>query len=84
MKHIFVLCCRICCVVELFLMSNNISIIDCPQDPFMLLSFINTKLRDEYATLDDLCKSLDVERVALEEKLAEAGFIYMEHINQFK
>lgn len=57
---------------------------DCPQDPFMLLSFVNTKLRDEYSSLDDLCRSLDIERSALEEKLAEAGFVYMEHINQFK
>jgi hypothetical protein len=57
---------------------------DCPQDPFMLLSFVNTKLRDEYSSLDDLCRSFDIERSALEEKLAEAGFVYMEHINQFK
>ena len=26
-----------------------------PKDPVILLSFINTKLRDEYASLSELC-----------------------------
>ncbi len=55
-----------------------------PQDPFMLLSVVNTKLRDEYASLDELCKSLDVDRGALTQRLAEAGFEYMPEINQFR
>lgn len=57
---------------------------DCPQDPFILLSYINTKLRDEYSSLDELCRALDIDREVVEEKLSEAGFEYMEHINQFK
>ena len=28
-----------------------------PQDPVILLSYVNTQLRDHYASLDDLCKS---------------------------
>lgn len=31
-----------------------------PRDPFMLLSYVNIKLRDEYPSLDNLCASLDV------------------------
>ena len=33
-----------------------------PQDPMILLSYINTKLRDEYPSLDDLCSSLDADQ----------------------
>lgn len=55
-----------------------------PSDPIMLLSFVNMKLRDEFADLDDLCKSLDIDREALEEKLSEAGFHYVAATNQFR
>ncbi len=55
-----------------------------PQDPFMLLSFVNTKLRDEYDSLDELCASLDMDRDTIVRILDEAGFVYIETINQFK
>ena len=47
-----------------------------PTDPMILLSYINTKLRDEYASLDELCDSLDEDRQALEQRLAAAGYTY--------
>ena len=47
-----------------------------PKDPFLLVSVVNTKLRDEYESLDALCAALDVDRAELEEKLAAAGFSY--------
>ncbi|WP_303634303.1 DUF4250 domain-containing protein, partial [uncultured Muribaculum sp.] len=47
-----------------------------PQDPAMLFSFINMKLRDEYPSLDELCASLDIDRKLLEEKLNAAGWEY--------
>ena len=31
-----------------------------PEEPVMLLSFVNMKLRDQYASLDDLCDDLNV------------------------
>lgn len=55
-----------------------------PQDPMMLLSVINMKLRDYYGSLDELCDDLDVERTALERKLHEAGFEYDGHQNRFR
>lgn len=55
-----------------------------PADPFILLSYINTKLRDEYSSLDALCDDLDVDRPALEAKLASAGFTYLPEANQFR
>ena len=54
-----------------------------PQDPMMLFSYVNMKLRDEYPTLDELCASLDVDRKWLEEKLAAVGFEYSEEHNKF-
>lgn len=57
---------------------------DLPEDPFILLSFINTRLRDNYSDLDVLCEDLGIERAALEKRLSDAGFEYMPQINQFR
>ena len=54
-----------------------------PEDPVMLLSLINMKLRDQYASLDDLCDDLDVLSVELEEKLGEIGYFYNAKENRF-
>ena len=40
-----------------------------PKDPFMLLSMINMKLRDQYPSLDALCDDLDVSKAEIEETL---------------
>ena len=55
-----------------------------PKDPMLLLSVVNTKLRDAYASLDALCEDLDEDRAALEEKLNAVGFVYDEGKNQFR
>lgn len=55
-----------------------------PADPFMLLSLVNTKLRDEYPSLDELCAAEDLDRDLLESRLKAAGFDYMPTINQFR
>lgn len=47
-----------------------------PQDPVILFSYINTKLRDEFSSLDELCEVLDLSREELEERLSQAGFSY--------
>ena len=54
-----------------------------PSDPMMLFSFIHMKLRDEFSSLDELCATLDIERVWLEEKLASVGFEYSQENNKF-
>lgn len=55
-----------------------------PKDPFILLSYINTKLRDDYENLDELCMRMDVNRSEIENKLEKAGFSYDKVLNQFK
>ncbi len=54
-----------------------------PNDPIMLLSFVNMKLRDRYADLDSLCDDLDADRAGLEEKLAAVDYHYDKEKNQF-
>lgn len=55
-----------------------------PKDPFMLLSFINMHLRDDGMSLDELCKSLDIDRDNLVKTLKDAGFDYLPEVNQFR
>ena len=55
-----------------------------PKDPFILLSFINTKLRDEFHDLDELCASLNVDKDNLVKQLESVGFQYNSSANQFR
>ncbi|MBQ8961486.1 MAG: DUF4250 domain-containing protein [Ruminococcus sp.] len=55
-----------------------------PNDPVILLSYINTKLRDEYPDLEELCKSLSIQQSELEGKLSAIGYSYDKEKNQFK
>lgn len=54
-----------------------------PQDPIILLSYVNTKLRDEYPSLDGLCAALDADRAVLTRKLESVGYVYDTEKNQF-
>ncbi len=54
-----------------------------PKDPYILLSFINTKLRDEYHNLEELCKSLSIDRLELEKVLSGIEYIYTAEANRF-
>lgn len=47
-----------------------------PEDPYMLLSVVNMKLRDSYPSLDALCEDLEIDREKLEAKLKSVGFVY--------
>ena len=54
-----------------------------PKDPYMLLSMINMKLRDQYPNLDALCDDLDVSKAEIEETLEKAGYKYNQDQNAF-
>jgi len=54
-----------------------------PQDPVMLLSFINLKLRDYYGSLEQLCDDLEVNEQEIRDKLASIDYHYNEERNQF-
>ncbi len=55
-----------------------------PKDPMILLSYINTKLRDFYPSLSALCRDLAVDEAALREKLGALGYSYQSEQNQFR
>ena len=55
-----------------------------PADPVILLSFINTKLRDEYDSLEKLCDSMDEDINEIKAKLNSIGYTYNAENNQFK
>lgn len=55
-----------------------------PKDPFMLLSVINMKLRDNYSSLDALCDDMDENKEDIIETLKNAGFEYDEATNSFR
>ena len=54
-----------------------------PNDPFMLLSVVNTMLRDKYESLEALCDDLDESKSDITAKLSAAGFEYDEKLNKF-
>ena len=54
-----------------------------PKDPFILLSYLNTKLRDEYSSLDELCDDLDICEEELCDQLSGIGFHYDPEQNRF-
>ena len=55
-----------------------------PKDPVMLMSVLNTRLRDGYASLEALCDDLELDRDDLIARLHESGFNYDPEQNQFR
>ena len=54
-----------------------------PNDPMILLSYINTRLRDEYGSLAALCEDLELDEDEIRAKLAAVGFSYDADKNRF-
>lgn len=54
-----------------------------PKDPVMLLSFVNTKLRDFYGSFDALCEDLDADRQDILDRLGNIVYHYDAERNQF-
>ncbi len=54
-----------------------------PNDPVMLLSFVNTQLRDNYPNVTELAKAYMVEPDMLIEKLAAINYSYDSGLNKF-
>ncbi|EPI4955421.1 TPA: DUF4250 domain-containing protein [Vibrio parahaemolyticus] len=54
-------------------------------DTVMLMSIVNMKLRDDFGgDLDKLVAFFDIDRAALEAKLATAGFDFLPEAGQFR
>ena len=69
----------------MFVFSNKLCYTVCMNfsDDYLLLSFVNTKLRDEYASLDELCEDMNLSREEIENRLNALGASYSEEQNRF-
>lgn len=54
-----------------------------PKDPVMLLSYLNTQLRDFYEDIQDLCKSLDLSEDEIRNRLKTIDYEYDAALNRF-
>lgn len=54
-----------------------------PKDPVMLLSFVNTQLRDNYPSLDEFCSAYGVSREDIEASLKKIDYMYDKDNNRF-
>ena len=54
-----------------------------PKDPVMLLSYVNTQLRDFYSSLDALCEDKGIEKEELVEKMKSIEYVYEVDRTQF-
>ena len=54
-----------------------------PKDPMILLSYVNTQLRDFYPTLEALSEELDIDQEELVKKLADIDYEYDAQRKQF-
>lgn len=55
-----------------------------PSDPNLLLSVVNTKLRDNYSSLQEFCDDCDIDMEEFKGKLKEMSLRYDEGVNQLK
>lgn len=54
-----------------------------PKDPIMLVSYLNTQLRDFYPSLDELCKSLNLNQQEICSQLESIDYTYDAETNRF-
>lgn len=54
-----------------------------PSDPMMLLSYINTQLRDFYPDLAGFCEDQGVDAEEIEKKLLTIDYMYDKNLNRF-
>lgn len=54
-----------------------------PKDPVMLLSYLNTQLRDFYSSLEDCCGALSLDQEQVAKTLGAIGYKYNPEQNQF-
>lgn len=55
-----------------------------PKDPILLLSVVNTKLRDNYPSLEELCHAEDADLQEIIQALNAVGYVYQPDLNQFR
>ncbi len=54
-----------------------------PKDPFLLVSYVNTKLRDDYENLEALADAEGVSVSDITDALKKIDYVYNKSTNQF-
>lgn len=54
-----------------------------PKDPVMLLSYVNTQLRDFYPEVEELCAAIGIEKEELDRRLQAIDYCYDAKRNQY-
>ena len=54
-----------------------------PEDPMILLSYVNTQLRDEFPSLRELCLTLGVDEEDLCRRMKQIDYEYDSALNRF-
>ena len=54
-----------------------------PKDPVMLLSYINTQLRDNYPDMEELCSALLLSKEEVDKTLSSIGYVYDQEKNKY-
>ena len=54
-----------------------------PKDPVMLLSFVNTQLRDHYSSFEAFTEAYEADGSLIKEKLSAIDYVYDKELNQF-
>ena len=55
-----------------------------PKYPIILLSFVNTELRDKFSSFQEFCKAHSISESEINDKLNDIGYFYNEKTNSFK
>ena len=55
-----------------------------PKDPYILLSYVNTMLRDHYASREEFVEAVDADPEELEQRLSAINVSYDAESNQYK
>ncbi|PXV89088.1 uncharacterized protein DUF4250 [Lachnotalea glycerini] len=54
-----------------------------PKDPFILLSYVNTQLRDFYPSLEEMCNSMNIMQSDIIKQLKAIDYEYDKALNKF-
>lgn len=54
-----------------------------PSNPVILLSYLNTQLRDNYPSFTELCKAMDLDENDIRIRLREINYEYDPDLNRF-
>lgn len=63
--------------------NQEVLIMAIPNDPVMLLSFVNLKLRDYYPSLDEMCSDMEIDKSDIISKLSSIDYEYDKDLNKF-